>query len=125
MQQGRNSEGQDFPGEQANAVVIVGIPYAVRGPKVNAQIEYYKKAYKGWWGRHTLGDYYAYYLPAYRSLNQSAGRAHRSLSDKAAIIFLDSRVARDRKVQANISPWIKENMKTTENLEKDVEQFYS
>ena len=125
VQQGRNSEGQDFPGEQANAVVIVGIPYAVRGPKVNAQIEYYKKAYKGFWGRHTLGDYYAYYLPAYRSLNQSAGRAHRSLSDKAAIIFLESRVARDGKVKQNISPWIKENMKTTENLEKDVERFYS
>jgi DNA excision repair protein ERCC-2 len=130
VQQGRNSEGQDFPGEQANAVIVVGIPYAVRGPKVNAQIEYYKKRYKGWWGRHTLGDYYAYYLPAYRSLNQTAGRAHRSLSDKAAIIFLEQRVARDGKVKQNIAPWIKENMivpkeSEKEKIEKEIERFYT
>jgi DNA excision repair protein ERCC-2 len=124
VQQGRNSEGQDFPGEQAMAVIVVGIPYAVKGPKVKAQIEYYKKTYRGWWGKYQLGEYYAYFLPAYRSLNQSAGRAHRSLSDKAAIIFLEKRVAFDRKVLANISPWIKDRMKVSADMESEIERFY-
>jgi DNA excision repair protein ERCC-2 len=124
VQQGRNSEGQDFPGEQANAVIVVGIPYAVKGPKVKAQIEYYKKTHRGWWGKYQLGEYYAYFLPAYRSLNQSAGRAHRSLTDRAAIIFLEKRVAFDRKVLANISPWIKERIKVSTDIESEIERFY-
>jgi DNA excision repair protein ERCC-2 len=124
VQQGRNSEGQDFPGAQANAVVVVGVPYAIKGPKVKAQIEYYNKIYRGWWGRYPLGEYYAYFLPAYRSLNQAAGRAHRSLSDKAAIIFLERRVAFDKKVRANISPWIKDNMRVSTDLQIDITEFY-
>ncbi|MFQ5800457.1 MAG: helicase C-terminal domain-containing protein, partial [Candidatus Hydrothermarchaeales archaeon] len=124
VQQGRNSEGQDFPGEEANGVIVVGIPYAIKGPKVTAQIEYYKRIYNGWWGRYPLGEYYAYFLPAYRSLNQAAGRAHRKLTDKGAIIFLERRVAFDRKVKANISPWIKENMKGGADIEKEIEEFY-
>jgi len=127
VQQGRNSEGQDFPGKQANAVIVIGIPYAAKSPKINAQINYYKEKYKGWWGRYTLGEYYAYYLPAYRSLNQSAGRAHRKLSDRGVVIFLERRVAVDKKVRANISPWLKESMKVMsgELIEKDIERFYS
>jgi DNA excision repair protein ERCC-2 len=124
VQQGRNSEGQDFPGEQANAVIAVGIPYARKGPKIDAQIEHYKRKYRGWWGKYHLGEYYAYFLPAYRSLNQSAGRAHRKLSDKAAIIFLERRVAFDKKVLANISPWIKESMRVTADIKMEVEGFY-
>jgi DNA excision repair protein ERCC-2 len=124
VQQGRNSEGQDFPGKQAEGVIIVGIPYPVKGPRMKAQIEYFKRRYRGWWGKYSLGEYYAYFLPAYRSLNQSAGRAHRQLSDKAAIIFLESRVAFDRKVRANISPWIKENLIVEENFEKEIKSFY-
>jgi DNA excision repair protein ERCC-2 len=124
VQQGRNSEGQDFPGKQARAVIVVGLPYAKKGPRVKAQIEYYKKTFKGWWGKYHLGEYYAYFLPAYRSLNQSAGRAHRKLTDKAAIIFLERRVAFDKKVAANISPWIKENIKVPSDLEIDVTRFF-
>ncbi len=125
VQQGRNSEGQDFPGEKANCVIVVGIPYSVRGPKVNAQIEYYKKKYPGWWGKHTLGEFYAYYLPAYRALNQAAGRAHRSLDDKAAIIFMERRVAFDRKVRENISPWISGNLNVSDKIEEELKEFYS
>jgi len=125
VQQGRNSEGQDFPGEQARAVIVVGIPYAVKGPKVNAQIEYYRRMYPGVWGSRSLGEYYAYYLPAYRALNQSAGRAHRSIEDKAAIVFLERRVAFDRKVLENISPWIRRAMRRPGNVETELKRFYS
>lgn len=124
VQQGRNSEGQDFPGDQAEAVIVVGVPYAMKGPRIKAQIEYFQRIYQGSWGYLSKGEYYAYYLPAYRCLNQSAGRAHRKLSDRAAIIFLERRVAYDKKVKANISPWIKDNMKVSKELEKDLEAFY-
>jgi len=125
VQQGRNSEGQDFPGEEANGVVLVGIPYAVKGPKIEAQIAYYNELYKNaGWETYSIGEYYGYFLPAYRALNQAAGRAHRTLSDKAAIIFLDRRAAFDRKVRINISPWIKQNMRISENLEKELREFY-
>jgi DNA excision repair protein ERCC-2 len=125
VQQGRNSEGQDFPGDQANAVIVVGIPYASKGPRIMAQIEYYKTQFRGWWGKYPLGEYYAYYLPAYRSLNQSAGRAHRSIKDKAAIIFLEQRVAQDRKVIGNLAPWIKVNMKVTNEIERELKEFFN
>ncbi len=124
VQQGRNSEGQDFPGAQAEAVIVVGIPYAVRGPKIEAQIEYYKERYRGWWGSHPLGEYYAYFLPAYRSLNQAAGRAHRSISDRGVIVFLEKRVAHDKKVLANIAPWIKDNMQGSQDIMAGVREFY-
>lgn len=125
VQQGRNSEGQDFPGEEANAVVIVGIPYAVKTPKIEAQIRYYNRLYNNKkWLRYSIGEYYGYFLPAYRALNQAAGRAHRKLSDKAAIIFLERRVAFDRKVILNISPWIREKLKITTNPEKELARFF-
>lgn len=124
VQQGRNSEGQDFPGEEANAVVVIGIPYAIKSPKIEAQIRYYNKIYDKKWLRYSIGEYYGYFLPAYRALNQAAGRAHRKMSDKAAIVFLERRVAFDRKVIVNISPWIREKLRITTKPEKELEKFF-
>ncbi|NMC58207.1 MAG: ATP-dependent DNA helicase, partial [Candidatus Methanofastidiosa archaeon] len=83
---GRNAEGGDYPGNEMNTVMIVGVPYARPSPRIEAQIEYYQKVFYG------KGKYYGYYLPAHRKLSQAAGRAHRLLSDKALIVFLDERV---------------------------------
>ena len=126
VQQGRNSEGQDFPGEEANAVILVGIPYAIKSPKIEAQIRYYNRVYNNKkWLRYSIGEYYGYFLPAYRALNQAAGRAHRKLSDKAAIVFLERRVAFDKKVLVNISPWIREKLKITANPERELARFFA
>ena len=38
---GRNSEGEDYPGDFMNAVIVVGIPYHLPTPRVEAKIMYY------------------------------------------------------------------------------------
>jgi DNA excision repair protein ERCC-2 len=85
VQGGRTSEGVDFPGNQMNSVVVVGLPYAEPTPRVKAQIEYYDKRFPGY------GREYGYILPAMKKASQAAGRPIRTLEDKGAIIFLDYR----------------------------------
>jgi DNA excision repair protein ERCC-2 len=82
---GRSLEGVDFPGDEMNSVVIVGVPYAEPTPKVKAQISYFEECYPG------LGREYGYVIPAMKKASQAAGRPIRTLEDKAAMIFLDYR----------------------------------
>lgn len=87
VQGGRSSEGVDYPGDQMNSVVIVGVSYAEPTPKVKAQISYFEKCFPG------FGREYAYVLPAMKRASQTAGRPIRTLEDKGAMIFLDYRFA--------------------------------
>ena len=87
VQGGRTSEGVDFPGNQMNSVVIIGVPYAEPTPRVKAQIDYYEKQFP------TRGREYGYVLPAMKKASQCAGRPIRTLEDKGAIVFLDYRFA--------------------------------
>jgi DNA excision repair protein ERCC-2 len=87
VQGGRTSEGVDFPGNQMNSVIVVGIPYAEPTPRVKAQISYYEKCFP------TLGREYGYVLPAMKKASQAAGRPIRTLEDRGAIVFLDYRFA--------------------------------
>ncbi len=85
VQGGRTSEGVDFPGNQMNSVVVVGVPYAEPTPRIKAQIEYYEKRFPG------FGREYGYVLPAMKKASQAAGRPIRTLEDRGAIVFLDYR----------------------------------
>jgi len=105
---GRNSEGQDYPGDEMNCVVVIGVPYARPTARVKAKIDYYKKVFPN------KGKYYGYFLPAHRKLNQGAGRAHRKLQDKAAIVFLDYRVLQPF-VKNDLSEWIKRSMEIVDD----------
>jgi DNA excision repair protein ERCC-2 len=87
VQGGRTSEGVDFPGNQMNSVVVVGVPYAEPTPRIKAQIEYYDKRFPG------FGREYGYVLPAMKKASQAAGRPIRTLEDRGAIVFLDFRFA--------------------------------
>ena len=87
VQGGRTSEGADFPSNQMNSVIVVGVPYAEPTPRVKAQIEYYEKRFP------KLGREYGYILPAMKKASQAAGRPIRTLEDKGAIIFMDYRFA--------------------------------
>ena len=87
VQGGRTSEGVDFPGNQMNSVVIIGVPYAEPTPRVKAQIAYYEKRFP------MRGREYGYLLPAMKKASQCAGRPIRTLEDRGAIVFLDSRFA--------------------------------
>lgn len=98
---GRNSEGEDFPGDYMNSVVIAGIPYHLLTPQANARIRYYNKAFceQGW--------LFGYLYPAMQRANQAAGRPIRKENDRGAIIFLDSRFKSKIKW---ISDWIRKEI---------------
>jgi len=104
VQGGRSSEGVDFPGDQMNSVVIVGVPYAEPTPKVKAQVNYYEKRFPG------LGREYGYVVPAMKKASQAAGRPIRTLEDRAAIIFLDYRFS-THYCQRFLPQWIRSNLK--------------
>jgi DNA excision repair protein ERCC-2 len=111
VQGGRSSEGADYPGDQMNAVVVVGVPYAEPTPKVRAQIDYYEKRFP------KLGREYGYVLPALKKAAQAAGRPMRTLEDKGAIIFLDYRYA-TLYCQKFLPLWIRRSLKTLPDEDK-------
>lgn len=93
---GRNSEGSNFPGDQARGIVLVGVPYANYGdPLVKAQIGYYNRLSRG------LGNRW-YTMDAYRAANQSLGRGIRGRDDWCHYWLLDRRY--EEKLQL-ISRW--------------------
>jgi Rad3-related DNA helicase len=84
---GRNSEGSNFPGDQARGIFLVGVPFANYGdPLVKAQIRYYNGLRPG------LGNRW-YTMDAYRAANQSLGRGIRGRDDWCHYWLLDRRYA--------------------------------
>jgi DNA excision repair protein ERCC-2 len=119
---GRTSEGVDFPGDQMNSVIVVGVPYAEPTPRVKAQIDYYEKCFP------RFGREYGYVLPAMKKASQAAGRPVRTLDDRGAIIFLDSRYATG--YCRNFLPsWVNNGMKMLPDqdnvLAKEVHTFFN
>jgi len=105
VQGGRSSEGADYPGDQMNAVAVVGVPYAEPTPKVKAQIGYFEQRFSG------HGREYGYVVPALKKAAQAAGRPIRTLEDRGAIIFLDRRFATPY-CQHYLPVWLRRGMKT-------------
>lgn len=84
---GRISEGMDFPAEQLEIAVIVGIPYPKPTAKQRALQHYYDiKFRKGW--------EYTVEAPTARKLLQSIGRLIRDETDRGVAIILDRRAPR-------------------------------
>ncbi len=121
VQGGRTSEGVDFPGNQMNSVLVVGVPYAEPTPRVKAQIEYYDKRFPGY------GREYGYILPAMKKASQAAGRPIRTLDDRGAIIFLDYRFSTSY-CRSFLPSWIANGMKTLPNerniLANEISNFF-
>jgi DNA excision repair protein ERCC-2 len=122
VQGGRTSEGVDFPGNQMNSVVIVGVPYAEPTPRVKAQISYYDECFPG------LGREYGYILPAMKKASQAAGRPVRTLDDWGAIIFLDYRFSTN--YCRNFLPsWVSNHMKVLQPgngiLAQEIRNFFN
>lgn len=118
---GRTSEGVDFPGNQMNSVIVVGVPYAEPTPRVRAQIDYYEKRFPN------LGREYGYVLPAMKKASQAAGRPIRTLDDRAAIVFLDHRYA-TRYCRGFLPSWLTDHLKVLpdENglIAKEIGSFF-
>ena len=104
VQGGRSSEGVDYPGDQMNSVVIIGVPYAEPTSRVKAQIDYFEKCFPSY------GREYGYIIPAMKKASQAAGRPIRTLEDRGAMIFLDYRFASPY-VQSFLPLWIRENLR--------------
>ena len=122
VQGGRTSEGVDFPGNQMNSVIILGVPYAEPTPRIKAQIEYYEKCFP------KFGREYGYILPAMKKASQAAGRPIRRLEDQGAMIFLDYRFS--AYYCRNFLPlWIRERLKILPDIEglisKELQEFFS
>lgn len=121
VQGGRTSEGVDFPGNQMNSVIIVGVPYAEPTPRVKAQIEYYEKCFLG------FGREYGYILPAMKKASQAAGRPIRTLEDYGAIVFLDNRFSTSY-CRSFLPSWVTSGMKTLPDVEgalaKEIQGFF-
>ncbi len=93
---GRNSEGSNFPDDQARGIFLVGVPYAnYSDPLVKAQMNYFDKQKKG------LGNKW-YTMDAFRSANQSLGRGIRGKDDWCCYWMLDRRYYENRNL---ISKW--------------------
>ena len=105
VQGGRTSEGVDFPGDQMNSVIVVGVPYAEPTPRVKAQIEYYDKRFPN------FGREYGYILPAMKKASQAAGRPIRTLEDRGAIVFMDYRFATTY-CRSFLPAWVSNSLKT-------------
>ncbi len=84
---GRISEGMDFPAQELEIAVIVGIPYPKPCARQRALQRYYDiKFHKGW--------EYIVEAPTARKLLQSIGRLIRDEKDRGVAVILDKRAAR-------------------------------
>ncbi|WEU41040.1 MAG: DNA repair helicase [Candidatus Odinarchaeum yellowstonii] len=100
---GRNSEGEDFPGDEMNSSIVVGVPYAKPTPSVKASIRYFEEQFPG------KGREYGYIIPSMRRAVQAGGRVIRRLSDRGAIVFLDWRFTRENCLKY-FPNWLREHI---------------
>ena len=122
VQGGRNSEGVDYPGDEMDSVVIVGVPYAKPTSRIVAKLRYYESQFPG------HGYEYSYIIPALRKSSQAAGRPIRSLNDRGAIVFLDYRMATTH-CRKYLPFWIRKNLKILPDEDRilfdTVKQFFN
>jgi DNA excision repair protein ERCC-2 len=105
---GRISEGMDFPAEQLEIAILVGIPY----PKPTARQRGLQNYYDQKFGK---GFEYAVQAPAARKMLQAIGRLIRNENDRGVAIILDKRAPRFHR-------YIKE-MRESKNLLADIDVF--
>ena len=106
---GRNSEGEDYPGNHMNSVIVAGFPYHLPTPRVNAKINYYDKVF------NNQGWNFAYLYPAIQRANQASGRPIRKIKDRGAIVFMDSRFKQKSKW---IADWIRNELELVSDKPK-------
>ncbi len=86
---GRFAEGADFPGEELEGVMLLGIPFDRLTTKTRLFIQYNQRVYGVRKGR-----YLAYVVPALRRASQALGRVIRSEEDEGIFFLADERYAK-------------------------------
>jgi DNA excision repair protein ERCC-2 len=107
---GRISEGIDFPAEQLELIIIVGIPYPKPTARQKALEYYYDMKFKKGWE-------YAIFYPTIRKLLQTIGRLIRSEDDRGIVLILDKRAPRFRAYIKNLS--------MSNDVMTDVKKFFT
>jgi DNA excision repair protein ERCC-2 len=107
---GRISEGMDFPAEQLEIAVIVGIPYPKPTARQKGLQRYYDMKFRKGWE-------YTVEAPAARKMLQSIGRLIRDEEDRGVAVILDRRAARFKKYIRDLT--------LTDNLIGDMKHFFS
>jgi len=107
---GRISEGMDFPAEQLEIAVIVGIPYPKPTARQKGLQRYYDMKFrKGW--EYTVD------APAARKMLQSIGRLIRDENDRGVAVILDRRASRFKKYLRDL--------RLTKDLFSEMDEFFS
>jgi DNA excision repair protein ERCC-2 len=94
---GRLSEGIDYPNQELEAVVLVGIPY----PRPSAKHEALRQFLDSTTGK---GWEYTVEAPAARAILQACGRMIRSENDRGIAIVLDRRAPTFAKYLPGLEP---------------------
>lgn len=94
---GRIAEGIDFPDQDLEAVVIVGIPYPRPTARRDALRRYMDERYGNGWGS-------AFEAPARRTIVQAIGRMIRSENDRGIAIIMDRRAVSFGSVLPGLTP---------------------
>jgi len=82
---GRISEGIDFPEDELELAIVVGIPFPRPTAKQRALLHYYELKFRKGWEYTVKG-------PAIRKLQQAIGRLIRTERDVGAALVLDRRI---------------------------------
>ena len=97
---GQLGEGVNFKGKQMEAAALIGIPY----PDVSGELQRMKLRIERLTeitGNPVVAEGLAFRYTAIRKLAQTAGRVHRSETDRGCIVFLDERILGIRTVREN------------------------
>lgn len=94
---GRISEGLDFPAEELEVAVVVGLPFAKPTAREKALLRFYDR-------RFGMGWDYAVRAPMMRKVLQSLGRLIRTPTDRGYALLLDKRAASLREVIPDLKP---------------------
>jgi DNA excision repair protein ERCC-2 len=107
---GRICEGIDFPDEELEMVVIVGIPYPKPSAKQKALVMYYDLKFKKGWE-------YTVHAPTARRIRQAIGRLIRRENDRGLAVILDRRAKSFSKELDNI--------KKLDSRMSEIEDFFT
>jgi DNA excision repair protein ERCC-2 len=105
---GRISEGMDFPAEQLEIVLIVGIPYPKPTARQRGLQRYYDMKFRKGWE-------YTVQAPTARKMQQAIGRLIRHENDKGVAIILDKRAPRFKQ-------YLKE-LEKSKNLHEEIKEI--
>jgi len=105
VQGGRFSEGEDFPGDEMDVSIVVGLPLPPPSPTMYAE---YKQMEADRFDKHQAYMVLSL-LPALRKAFQCAGRHVREPGKVGMVLFLDSRFAEQRIIDLMPS-WLREDL---------------